>query len=61
MSQHITELDKAEIRHEAREIYKEDGWEGLLDFLEEVLITGEAILEVTKEEYIKTNEHRQSH
>lgn len=61
MSEHITELDKAEIRHEARQIYYDEGWEGLLDLLDEVLTTGEAILEVAKEEYIKANEYRQSH
>lgn len=49
----ITELDKADIRHDAREIYTEYGFEGLLDTLEETMAASEAMLEVLRDEYEK--------
>lgn len=49
----INELDKAQLRHEMRSLYKEVGMQGALECLYEILASGIILLEVIKEEYEK--------
>lgn len=46
----INELDKAEIRHEARDIYRDMGMKGALEVLDEVITFATILAEVLKEE-----------
>lgn len=47
----ITELDKAELKHECREMYRDIGFKGCLAALEETICFGQTMLEVLREEY----------
>lgn len=49
----LTELDKAQLRHEARELLLEHGFDGLLDALTETIAVSEAFMEVAKDEFNK--------
>lgn len=52
----INELDKAQLRHEMRSLYKEVGMQGALECLYEILASGVILLEVIKEEYEKSKD-----
>ena len=47
----ITELDKAELTHECREMYKDIGFHGCLSALSETLLFGQTMIDVLREEY----------
>ena len=49
----INEWDRAEIKHQAREMYNDLGYEGTLDCLMECLVFVECVSEVILEEWEK--------
>jgi len=46
----ITELDKAAMKHEMRDLYKDVGYLGALETLYEMLVAAQMLLEVLAEE-----------
>lgn len=47
----IDEFDEAELRHDVRQIFNDEGFDGLMKTFDEVMFFSKVILEIAREEY----------